>query len=51
MLVGNKLDLVHADENAREVSKSTAQYFAEEEGMMFIETSATANNNVRDAFE
>lgn len=28
-----------------------AQEFAKEENLMFIETSAVSNNNVRDAFE
>ena len=51
MLVGNKLDLVNNDPSQREVSYEIAQEFAAQEGLMFIETSAVGNNNVRDAFE
>jgi hypothetical protein len=35
----------------REVPFEAAQHFAKEENLMFIETSALSNNNVRDAFE
>ena len=51
MLVGNKLDLTQQDENSREVPFEAAQQFAKDENLMFIETSALANNNVKDAFE
>ena len=51
MLVGNKLDLVLHDASAREVPAEAAAQFAKEENLMFIETSAQLNNNVRDAFE
>lgn len=51
MLVGNKLDLVQNDPSQREIAYEVAKEFAKEEGLMFIETSAVGNNNVRDAFE
>jgi Ras-related protein Rab-11A len=51
MLVGNKLDLVQQDPNQREVPIEAARAFASEENLIFIETSAHTNNNVRDAFE
>ena len=52
MLVGNKVDLAEKDgDMSREVPQEAAQSFAEENGMMFIETSAVSSNNVRDAFE
>jgi GTPase SAR1 family protein len=35
----------------REVPFEAAQEFANAEDLMFIETSALSNNNVRDAFE
>jgi GTPase SAR1 family protein len=35
----------------REVPYEAAREFASIENLMFIETSAMANNNVRDAFE
>lgn len=51
MLVGNKLDLVQMNEEIREVPTEAAEQFAHDENLMFIETSALSNNNVRDAFE
>lgn len=51
MLVGNKVDLAQQNEDLREVPYEVAQQFANEESLMFIETSALSNNNVRDAFE
>jgi GTPase SAR1 family protein len=51
MLVGNKLDLVKKDQNLREVSKDEAESFAKEENLMFVETSAFTDDNVKDAFE
>ena len=48
MLVGNKTDV---GEEAREVPAEAGRFLAEQEGFMFVETSAVANSNVRDAFE
>mmetsp|Transcript_5727 Transcript_5727/g.10274 ORF Transcript_5727/g.10274 Transcript_5727/m.10274 type:complete len:207 (+) Transcript_5727:405-1025(+) len=46
LLVGNKCDLV----NDRAVERSTAEEFAEKEGMRYIETSAKNSLNVEEAF-
>eukprot|EP01129_Flabellula_baltica_P004766 TRINITY_DN1687_c0_g1_i1.p1 TRINITY_DN1687_c0_g1~~TRINITY_DN1687_c0_g1_i1.p1 ORF type:complete len:155 (+),score=34.13 TRINITY_DN1687_c0_g1_i1:457-921(+) len=46
LLVGNKCDLVHL----REVPTELAQAFAEEHGLMFMETSAADCINVEEAF-
>ncbi len=48
MLVGNKTDV---GEEAREVPAEAGRFLAEQEGFMFVETSAVANSNVRDSFE
>jgi GTPase SAR1 family protein len=45
-LVGNKLDLA----NKRAVSTEDAQAYAEENGLLFMETSAKAGTNVTDVF-
>lgn len=47
MLVGNKCDL----ENRREVDVDEAKTLAEEEGLLFMETSALDSTNVHTAFE
>ena len=47
LLVGNKCDL----ENEREVTFQEGKDFADNNGMKFIETSATTNLNVDEAFE
>ena len=46
MLVGNKCDLKHR----REVSTHEAKAYAEENSMMFMETSAWDGTNVKAAF-
>jgi len=46
VLVGNKADLEHR----REVSKESAEAFAKEHGLLFVETSAKNNVNVEEAF-
>ncbi len=46
MLVGNKRDLRHL----RAVTESEAVWFAEENGLSFIETSALDSTNVEKAF-
>ena len=50
-LVGNKLDLVERNERKREVSKIEAQAYAEDNHMLFFETSAYNGNNINDIFE
>ena len=50
-LVGNKLDLVERNERKREVSKLEAQAYAEDNHMLFFETSAYNGNNINDIFE
>ncbi|EMP31319.1 ras-related protein Rab-25 [Chelonia mydas] len=47
MLVGNKTDLAQA----REVPTEEAKMFAENNGLLFIETSALDSTNVEQAFE
>ena len=51
MLVGNKLDKVHKRPNDRQISTEKGSKFAEKNGMMFMETSAIEDINVRDCFE
>ena len=50
-LVGNKLDLVEKNEKRREVTKKEAQKFADENNMLFFETSAYNGTNISDVFE
>ena len=50
-LVGNKLDLVERNERKREVNKSEAQAYADDNHMLFFETSAYNGNNINDIFE
>ncbi|RLV88787.1 hypothetical protein DV515_00015292 [Chloebia gouldiae] len=47
MLVGNKTDLAQA----REVPMEEAKMFAENNGLLFVETSALDSTNVEEAFE
>lgn len=47
MLVGNKSDL----SDKRKVWKEDAKKFADEYGLLFVETSAYSGNNVNDCFE
>ena len=50
-LIGNKLDLIERNERKREVSKEEAQAYAEDNHMLFYETSAYNGNNINDIFE
>ena len=50
-LIGNKLDLVEKNGKKREVSKEEAQSYAEDNHMLFYETSALNGNNISDIFE
>ena len=51
MLVGNKLDLCEQRPAERKVSTERAMEFAKENELLFMETSAFADVNVRDVFE
>jgi|TARA_B110000305_G_scaffold216246_1_gene254536 hypothetical protein len=51
MLVGNKLDLCQRDPQERAVSTGRAEEFARKHNLLFIETSAFSDTNVRDSFE
>ena len=51
MLIGNKLDLVNKDPATREVSKEEAEGFASRNKLIFEESSAVSNVNVKEAFE
>ena len=46
VLVGNKVDM----EAKRAVSQAEAQQFADENGLIYIETSAKTASNVEEAF-
>jgi GTPase SAR1 family protein len=51
MLVGNKLDICEKQPQERKVSTERAMEFARENNLLFMETSAYADVNVRDVFE
>jgi Rab family protein len=51
MLVGNKLDICQRDPSERAVSTLRAEEFASKYNLLFIETSAFTDTNVRDSFE
>jgi Rab family protein len=51
MLVGNKLDVCEKNPMERKVSSERALEFAKLNNLHFLETSAFADVNVRDAFE
>lgn len=51
MLVGNKLDLCEKNPLERRVSTERAMEFARDNNLLFMETSAFTDVNVRDVFE
>jgi Ni2+-binding GTPase involved in maturation of urease and hydrogenase len=50
MLVGNKLDIVEKNEAARKVTTSEGRFFAAQQEIEFIETSAVTDEGVDEAF-
>ncbi|KAG6010993.1 hypothetical protein E4U21_000020 [Claviceps maximensis] len=51
VLVGNKADLTHQDDNKREVTRQEAEEWARRNGVMeYVETSAKSGENVENAF-
>ena len=50
LLIGNKVDLIENNEK-REISAEEAKNFAEENKLIFYETSALANLKVNEVFE
>ncbi len=50
-LIGNKLDLIERNERKREVPKEEALSYAEDNHMLFYETSAFNGSNINDIFE
>ena len=51
ILVGNQIDRCQMNEDFREVPTQEAKAFAEENEILFMETSAVLNSNVVDAFQ
>jgi Rab family protein len=51
MLVGNKVDLVDRNNKKREVTYEEGKVFAEENKLMFFETSALSSFKVNECFE
>jgi len=51
ILVGNKLDICEKQPSERKVSFERAEEFANQHGLLFRETSAFTDINVRDVFE
>ena len=51
MLVGNKLDLCEKNPGRRKISQELAREYADKNNMLFMETSAIEDLNVRDSFE
>lgn len=50
ILVGNKLDVVEKNQKRREVTYEEAKKFADENDLLFKETSALTNYNVVETF-
>ena len=51
LLLGNKLDLIETNQGKREVFTEEARNFAEENKLIFYETSALGNIKVSEAFD
>jgi GTPase SAR1 family protein len=51
ILVGNKVDLVEGNPSARQVNQLEAKQFAQENKMLYIETSAATHFKVNEAFQ
>lgn len=51
ILVGNKADLVMSNKSRRQVTYDEAKSFADENKLIFFETSALSNYKVNDCFE
>lgn len=51
MLIGNKLDLIERSNRKREVAFEEGKEFAEENQLLFAETSALSNMKVTESFE
>jgi GTPase SAR1 family protein len=51
MLVGNKFDLIEKNNRKREVTYEEAKAFAEENKLLFYETSALSSYKVNECFE
>jgi len=50
-LAGNKADVVALEPKKRQVSEEEAKSYSEENGLLFMETSAKTNQNVAEIFE
>lgn len=50
-LCGNKADLVGSDSNLRQVDAATAKSYADNMGILFLETSAKTGQNVNEVFQ
>lgn len=51
MLVGNKFDLIEKNNRKREVTYEEAKAYAEENKLLFYETSALSSYKVNECFE
>jgi len=51
MLVGNKTDIPYQNPSKREVTKEEGLKFANENKLLFTESSALSNHNVNEMFE